>query len=105
VDRWRRLASRMGQSVWPGKKIAGQRANRKGGSRRRIVAPSLGARPGLLTVRMQGTDLHCMVKLKLFRRGFFFARCAAALSTVSVGTFSRPFSSGRPLKFTLERIL
>jgi hypothetical protein len=56
VDRWRRLASRMGQSVWPGKKIAGQRANRKGGSRRRIVAPSLGARPGLLTVRMQGTD-------------------------------------------------
>jgi hypothetical protein len=27
-----------------------------------------------------------------------------AVSTVSVGTFSRPFSSGRPLKFTPERI-
>ena len=45
-----------GAKCLAGKKIAGQRANRKGGSRRRIVAPSLGARPGLLTVRMQGTD-------------------------------------------------
>ena len=27
-----------------------------------------------------------------------------AVSTVSVGTFSRPVSSGRPLKFTPERI-
>ena len=49
--------SPMGQCVWPGKKIGGQRATgREGGSRRRTVAPSLVARPGLLTVRMQGTD-------------------------------------------------
>ena len=68
-----------GAKCLAGKKIAGQRANRKGGSRRRIVAPSLGARPGLLTVRMHGHQLQCMVKRrpKLFRRGFFFPRCAA----------------------------
>jgi hypothetical protein len=81
VDRWRRLVSRMGQSVWPGKKIGGQRANRKGG---RVPPADLRpkawfVRSGHLTVRMHGHQLQCMVKrlLKLFRRGFFFPRCAA----------------------------
>jgi hypothetical protein len=40
-----------------GKKIGGSaQTGREGGSRRRIVAASRDARPGLLTVRMQATD-------------------------------------------------
>ena len=81
MDRWRRLVSRMGQGVWLGKKIGGQRANRKGG---RVPPADLRpkawfVRSGHLTVRMHGHQLQCMVKrlLKLFRRGFFFPRCAA----------------------------
>ena len=78
MDRWRRLVSRMGQGVWPGKKIGGQRANRKGGR-----VPPADCRPkpccsaGAPDRANAGHRLQCMVKLKLFRRGFFFPRCAA----------------------------
>jgi len=67
VDRWRRLVSRMGQSVWPMVRSVGapDRAN-------------------------AGPRLQCLVKLKLFRRGFFFPRCAA----VGCRTGSRPSARG-----------
>ena len=69
--------SRMGQCVWPGKKIGGQRANRKGGR-----VPPADCRPEPCCSAggaNAGHRLQCMVKrlLKLFRRGFFFPRCAA----------------------------
>jgi hypothetical protein len=70
--------SPMGQCVWPGKKIGGQRANRKGGR-----VPPADCRPkpccsaGAPDRANAGHRLQCLVKLKLFRRGFFFPRCAA----------------------------
>ena len=59
--------SRMGQSVWPMVRSVGapDRAN-------------------------AGPRLQCLVKLKLFRRGFFFPRCAA----VGCRTGSRPSARG-----------
>ena len=81
MDRWRRLVSRMGQGVWPGKKIGGQRANGEGreGPAGGSSPQSLVCSVGHLTVRMHGHQLQCMVKRRpeLFRRGFFFPRCAA----------------------------
>ena len=117
MDRWRRLVSRMGQSVWPGKKIGGQRANRKGG---RVPPADLRpkawfVRSGHLTVRMHGHQLQCMVKrlLKLFRRGFFFPRCAAvgclmvrerAPSCLRVALL-RPWHSARPPRTSSNSII
>ncbi len=67
-----------GAKCLAGKKIAGQRANRKGGR-----VPPADRRPkpwcsaGAPDRANAGHRLQCMVKLKLFRRGFFFPRCAA----------------------------
>ena len=103
MDRWRRLVSRMGQSVWPGKKIGRQRANRKGG---RVPPADLRpkawfVRSGHLTVRMHGHQLQCMVKrlLKLFRRGFFFPRCAAVGCRTGSGRSARGSSTCRTRLF------
>ena len=56
-------------------KIGGQRANRKGG---RVPPADCRPKPCCSAGGANaGHRLQCMVKLKLFRRGFFFPRCAA----------------------------
>ena len=85
MDRWRRLVSRMGK-VLAGKKDRGQRANRKGG---RVppadFAPSLGARSGLLTVRMQGTNFSVWSRGGLSFSGAAFSFLAARPLVAELG--------------------
>jgi len=88
-----------------GKKIGGQRANRKGG---RVPPADLRpkawfVRSGLLTVRMHGHQLQCMAKRlpKLFRRGFFVPRCAAVGCRTGSGRLARGSSTCRTRLFTI----
>jgi hypothetical protein len=68
--------------------------------------PAGGSSPcsvGHLTVRMHGHQLQCMVKRrpKLFRRGFFFPRCAAIGCRTGSGRLARGSSTCRTRLFSI----